>query len=86
MTEHARNAILTNIVLVSLAVLLSCCTNDRETKYLLLGTVGQTPDTEDAQRSFACQQYGFYPGTKQYDDCLQYVGTKRSILPSQSPR
>ena len=86
MTERARNAVLTNIVVVSLVLLLSCCTNERETKALLFGTVGPTPDTDDARISFACQQYGFYPGTKQYDDCLQYVGSKRSILPSPSPR
>jgi hypothetical protein len=35
MTEGARNAVFTNIVVVSLALLLSCCTNDRETKILL---------------------------------------------------
>src|SRR5262249_9678270 len=39
-----------------------------------------------ARNSFACQQYVFYPDTKQYDDCLQYVGPKRSILPSPPPR
>ena len=86
-TEGARNAVLTNIVVVGLALLLSCCTNERETKALLgLGTVGQTPDTVDERNSFACQQYGFYPGTQQYDDCMKYVGSKRSILPSSSLR
>jgi hypothetical protein len=48
MTEGVRNAVLTNIVVVSLALLLSCFTNDRETK-ILLGipdtAVEQTPDT-----------------------------------------
>jgi len=89
MTESARNAVFTNIVVVSLALLLSCCTDERETKVLLgivVPNVGQTPDTDAERNSFACQQYGFYPGTKQYDDCLQYVGSKRSILPSPSPR
>ena len=86
MIEGARNAVLTNIVVVSLALLLSCCTNERESKFLLLGTVGETPDTPDAENSLACQQYGFYPGTKQYDDCLQYVASKRRIFPSASPR
>jgi hypothetical protein len=87
MTEGARNAVLTNIVVVSLALLLSCCTNERETKALLgLGTVGQTPDTADERNNFACQQYGFYPGTETFDNCMKYVGTRRSILPSSSPR
>jgi hypothetical protein len=87
MTEGARNAVLINIVVVSLALLLSCCTNERETKALLgLGTVGQTPDTVAERSDFACQQYGFYPGSKQFDDCMKYIGSKRSILPSSSPR
>jgi hypothetical protein len=89
MTESARNAVLTNIVVVSLALLLSCCTNDRETK-TLLGisdtNVEQTPDTDTDRNIFACRQYGFYPGTQQFDDCMKYVGSKRSIFPSPSPR
>ena len=89
MTEGARNAVLTNIVVVSLALLLSCCTNDRETK-MLLGIpdtdVEQTPATDPDRNDFACRQYGFYPGTKQFDDCMKYVGSKRSIFPSPSPR
>jgi hypothetical protein len=89
MTEGARNAVLTNIVVVSLAFLLSCCTNDRETK-MLLGipdtSVEPTPDTGDDRNIFACRQYGFYPGTQQWDECMKYVGSKRSPLPSPSPR
>jgi len=89
MTGGAKNAVLTNIVVVSLALLLSCCTNDRETK-MLLGIpdtdVEQTPATNPDRNDFACRQYGFYPGTKQFDDCMKYVGSKRSIFPSPSPR
>ena len=47
MTEGARNA--ANIVVVGLALLLSCCTNERETKALLgvaAPNAGQTPGTE----------------------------------------
>ena len=79
MTEGARNAVLINIVAVSLALLLSCCTNERETKMFLgiaAPNVGQTPDTVAEQNDFACQQYGFYPGSKQFDDCMKYVGSK----------
>jgi hypothetical protein len=90
MTEGARNTVLTNIVVVSLALLLSCCTNDRETK-ILLGiipdtNVEQTPDTDTDRNIFACRQYGFYPGTQQWDECMKYIGSKRSIFPSPSPR
>jgi len=79
MTEGARNA----VVVVSLALLLSCCTNDRETK-MLLGI----PDTDTEQATgtdtdrniFACRQYGFYPGNRQWDECMKYVGSKRPPL------
>jgi hypothetical protein len=89
MTEGARNGVLTNIVVVSLALLLSCCTNDRETK-ILLGipdtNVEQTPDTDTDRNIFACRQYGFYTGTQQWDECMKYAGSKRSIFPSPSSR
>jgi hypothetical protein len=86
MTE---GTVLTTIVIVSLASLLSCCTNERETKMLLgiaAPNVGQTPNTDAERNDFACQQYGFYPGSKQFDDCMKYVGTRRSISLSPSPR
>jgi hypothetical protein len=73
----------TNVVVVSLALLLSCCTNDRETK-MLLGIpdtdVEETPDTATDRNIFACRQYGFYPGTRQWDECMKYVGSKRPPL------
>jgi hypothetical protein len=86
MTE---GTVLTTIVIVSLALLLSCCTNERESKMLLgiaAPNVGQTPNTDAERNDFACQQYGFYPGSKQFDDCMKYVGTRRSISLSPSPR
>jgi hypothetical protein len=89
MTEGARNAILTNIVVVSLALLLSCCTNDRETK-ILLGIpdtdIEQTAETNTDRIDFTCRQYGYYPGTQLWDECVKYVGSKRSIFPSPSSR
>ena len=89
MSDGARNAVLTNIVVVSLALLLSCCTNDRETK-ILLGipdtNVEQTSDADTDGKIFACRTYGFYPGTQQWDECMKYVGSKRSIFPSPSSR
>ena len=71
-----------NLAVVGLALLLSCCTNERETK-ILLGipdTVEQTPDTDAERNIFACRQYGFYPGTQQWDECMKYVGSKRPPL------
>jgi hypothetical protein len=84
MTEGARR-----IAVVSLALLLSCCTNERETKALLgvVGpNVGATSSTNAERNDFACQQYGFYPGSKEFDDCTKYVSSKESISPSSSPR
>ena len=79
MTKSARNA--ASIVVVGLGLLLSCCTNESETK-ALLGVVapntGQTARTEAERDEFACQQYGFYPGSKQFNDCMKYVGTRRN--------
>ena len=71
-----------NLAVVGLALLLSCCTNERETKILLgiPGTVEQTPDSDLARNIFACRQYGFYPGTQQWDECMKYVGSKRPPL------
>jgi hypothetical protein len=71
-----------NLTVVGLALLLSCCTNERETK-ILLGipdTVEQTPDTDAERAIFACRQYGFFPGTQQWDECIKYVGSKRPPL------
>jgi hypothetical protein len=87
MTEGAKKA--ARIVVVGLGLLLSCCTNESETK-ALLGVVapstGQTAATETERDDFACQQYGFYPGSKQFADCMKYVGTRRSNSPSPSSR
>ena len=89
MTKGARNAALTNIVVVSLAFRLSCCTNERENRMLLgivAPTVGETPDSDAERNVFACREYGYYPGSKQFDDCMKYVEARRSTSPSQSPR
>jgi hypothetical protein len=68
-----------NLAVVGLALLLSCCTNDRETKTLLLGSTWEDKDADtDTDRNiFACRQYGFYPGTQQYDECMKYARSKR---------
>ncbi|MGB7700052.1 MAG: hypothetical protein WBL91_00120, partial [Pseudolabrys sp.] len=59
-----------NLAVVGMALLLSCCTNERETKTLLgiPDTVEQTPDTDADRNIFACRQYGFVPGTQQWDE------------------
>jgi len=87
MTEGTKNAAI--IVVVGLGLLLSCCTNESETKALLgiaAPNTGQTSRTEAERDEFACQQYGFYPGSKQFNDCMKYVGNRRSDSPSPSSR
>ena len=71
-----------NLAVVGLALLLSCCTNDRETKALIGNLWGPDTDADtDTDRNiFACRQYGFYPGTQQFDECMKYVGSKRPPL------
>src|SRR5262245_62867385 len=68
------------LVVVSMALLLSCCTNDRETKILLGIPDTDVEQTGTDQNFFACRQYGFYPGTRQWDECMKYVGSKRPPL------
>ena len=40
-----------------------------------LQTLG--PDTDTHRNIFACRQYGFYPGTQQFDECMKYARSKR---------
>jgi hypothetical protein len=48
------------------------------------GGSGQTwgTMTETDKNDLACNEYGFYPGTQQYDDCVKYVVAKRSQRPN----
>jgi hypothetical protein len=45
---------------------------------------GQTwgPMTETDKNDLACNEYGFYPGSQQYDDCMKYVVSRRSQRPN----
>jgi hypothetical protein len=66
------------LAVVGLALLLSCCTNERETKILLgIPDTVETPATDAEWGIFACRQYGFVPNTQQWDECMKYVGSKR---------
>lgn len=38
------------------------------------------PMTEADRNEVACRGYGFYPGTRQYDECMKYVESRRSTL------
>jgi len=40
------------------------------------------PMTEADKTDLGCNEYGFYPGTQQYDDCLKYIESKRSQRPN----
>ena len=59
------------LAVVGLALLLSCCTNERETKILLgIPDTVETPATDAEWGIFACRQYGFVPNTQQWDECM----------------
>ena len=57
MTEGARNAVLTNIVVVSLALLLSCCSSYRP--------VDDLESTELDRNEFACDNMVSIPAPNQ---------------------
>jgi hypothetical protein len=58
------------IIPISLALLLTCCAREP-----------WGPLTEADRNEVACQGYGFYPGTRQYDECLRYVESRRGDSP-----
>jgi len=35
------------------------------------------PQSEADKNAYACNIYGYYYGTKQFEDCLKYVASKR---------
>jgi len=53
-------------ILLGLALLVTGCAKDP-----------WGPMTEDDRNEVACRGYGFYPGTKEYDDCMRFVETRR---------
>jgi hypothetical protein len=88
MTETAGNLVLTaflgrgkrNVAVVGLALLLSCCGSSNSLD----------PDTATDRNVFACRQYGFFPGSQQFDECMKYVEDRRSkgtaLFPMPAPR
>jgi hypothetical protein len=56
-----------NFILLGLALLVSGCG----------GGAAWGPTTEADRNSLACQGYGFYPGSEQYEDCMRYVENRR---------
>ena len=49
---------------------------------LALSGCASHPWEADIDRTtYACSQYGFYPGTKEWDDCLKFVDARRAKRP-----
>ena len=49
------------------------------TTLIALSGCANHPWEPDIDRTdYACQEYGFYPGTPEYDNCLKYVETRRA--------
>lgn len=57
-----------NMAVLVFALLLSGCG----------GGQAWTPMTEKDRNDLACNGYGFYPGSQQYDDCVKYVESRRT--------
>jgi hypothetical protein len=57
-----------NFMLLGLALLVSGC-----------GGAAWGPSTEADRNALACQGYGFYPGSEQYEDCMRYVENRRGV-------
>ena len=49
---------------------------------IALSSCAPHPWEADIDRNaYACSEYGFYPGTKEWDNCLKFVETRRGIRP-----
>jgi hypothetical protein len=55
-----------SVIFIGLALSVACCAKD-----------AWGPMTEADGNELACNSYGFYPGTQQYDDCLKYIRARR---------
>jgi|GEM_PF-2408716 hypothetical protein len=60
--RHAQR----NFILIGLTLLLACCAREP-----------WGPMTEADRNEIACKGYGFYPGSQQYDECMNYVQSRR---------
>jgi len=56
-----------NLTLIGLALLLTCCARD-----------DWGPMTAADRNEVACRGYGFYPGSREFDECMKYVESPRA--------
>jgi hypothetical protein len=63
-----------NVAAIGLALLLSCCSHPWE------------PEID--RNVLACRQYGFYPNSQQFEECMRYVerSNRTTLLPAPAPR
>jgi hypothetical protein len=45
---------------------------------VMLSGCGHPWEGEIDRTTYACSQYGFYPGTKEWGDCLKFVDARRA--------
>ena len=48
---------------------------------VLSGCASHPWEADIDRNAYACSQYGFYPGTKEWDDCLKFVEARRAKRP-----
>ncbi len=49
--------------------------------FALSGCAPHPWEADIDRNAYACSQYGFYPGTKEWDDCLKFVDARRAKRP-----
>jgi hypothetical protein len=45
---------------------------------ILSGCASHPWEADIDPTAYACSQYGFYPGSKEWDDCLKFVEARRA--------
>lgn len=51
------------------------------TALALCGCASHPWEADIDRNAYACSEYGFYPGTKEWDDCLKFVEARRAKRP-----
>jgi hypothetical protein len=46
--------------------------------FALAGCAGHPWGPDIDRTAYTCQEYGFYPGTKEFDNCVNYVDARRA--------
>ncbi len=48
------------------------------TAIVLAACVDRSWEPDLDRTAYACREYGFYPGSQEYENCIKYVDTRRA--------